>query len=224
MAVTTYELIIRILGCFIAMSAYFFFLFGDHYLYTFAQALGVGGLAAYSVFSAYDSLMKSCITQVAAGRLTLAIPFILALLVFFRLTAYRWLSRYPMAILAGGGIGVVISLQVKSELIGGMTSTLSDIMLGNPSGTTYGIYSAWLMLVMFSFVIVYFMYSAKFAGPFHTGALRWVAKLGRWTFYISCGYLFGYIFFYNGIDLAAEMIISTFGRTFTLVKMALGIV
>jgi hypothetical protein len=58
------------------------------------------------------------INPLIGGRWSYIIPTIMGILVFARLTKYRWISRYSTAILSGIGLGVTFGETIKNSDIG----------------------------------------------------------------------------------------------------------
>lgn len=213
MVVTLFEIIIRTVGTVFAMFGFFGFLTGDNITFLLAEGMCIGGFTAYTILTSYGSLSASAFEKIVAGSWLLIIPLIFGILVWTRMTRYRWLSRYPVAVVTGASLGSIIGLQIRTDVVTNVRTTINNIILQKPD-----IYSAIFMLLGMTFTITYFTYSGKYSEVLNTGRLRFMAKLGRYVFFISLGYLFAWIFYYNGIDLAAENLVSTFGRLYWTLK------
>jgi hypothetical protein len=202
------EIILYFMLTIIGMSAATYMWFGDHIVFSAAESFFLGGTSAMTIFSAYRSLMGQTITPISAGKVWLAIPFILGLLTFTRLTRFRWAARYPVALLAGVGLGVAVGPTLEADFLGAATQTVGNVMSGYPDP-----YSAIVILISVVFVVVFFMYSQRFAGPLHSGRFALVARIGRIFFFAGIGYLYASVTVFDGLDFIMQIWQTVFGRT-----------
>lgn len=202
------EMILYFLLTIIGMSAATYMWFGDHIIFSAAESFFIGGTSAMTLFSAYRSLMGQTITPISTGKVWLAIPFLLGLLTFTRLTRYRWAARYPIALLAGVGLGVAVGPTLEADFIGASTVTAGNVVTRYPDPFTPVV-----ILISVVFVVIFFMYSQRFAGPVHSGRFSLVSRIGRIFFFAGIGYLYASVTVFDGLDFIMQIYQTVFGRT-----------
>lgn len=187
---TPIELFFQLIGSIIALCFVSYIFIGESYLYYFAENVIIGGIVSLGIFSLYVSLRSSAFIPISSGAVILIIPLIIGILAFARFTKHPWLTRFPIAIVSGIGIGVSFGQIIRSQILGIITSGVSDIKNKTPD-----IYSAIFLFVGVIAVLTYFLYSQKVSTAFHspTGPFRYVMKFGRYCLMASFGYLTGYI-------------------------------
>lgn len=187
---TPVEILLMILGAFLATCYVLFLWLGENYFYYIAESFYIGGIVALSLFSLYKSLQSAAFTPIGLGRVSLIIPVIIGLLSFTRLTKSRWLARFPVAIVSGLGVGVMFGLIIRSQIINVITVTVQEVITGKPDR-----FSAIYMFVGIIAVLTYFLYSARISKFFHTptGSMRYLMRFGRYCLMASFGYLAGFI-------------------------------
>ena len=187
---TPVEIALMALGAFLATCYVLFLWLGENYLYYIAESFYIGGITALGLFSLYKSLQSAAFTPIGLGRVSLIIPLIIGLLSFTRLTKWRWLARFPVAIVSGLGVGVMFGLIIRSQIINVITATVDEVITGKPDRL-----SAIYMFVGIIAVLTYFLYSARISKFFHTptGSMRYLMRFGRYALMASFGYLAGFI-------------------------------
>ena len=182
---TAFELILMLVGAFLAISGYLFVFFGDHPLYGLNENLYVGGLVAYGLLSLQSSLWTTCFQPIVQGHYSLIIAVIIGLTAFTRLTKWRWLARYAVCALSGIGLGVLVGLTIRAQLISNVSTIVTNVVTGKPDAI-----SAAIMFVSFTTIMLYFLYTATFSNTFYTGRMKLVMSIGRIFLYAGVGYLF----------------------------------
>jgi len=176
---TLTEILITWLGAIFAIFGFSYIWFEDSRPFAFGENLYIGGVCAYTFFVVASSLKTSAVDPIAAGRVTLIIPIILGILVFSRFTRYRWLARYPIAVLAGIGVGIVFGLIIRSQILKQIEGTINNIMTGSPDPI-----SSILILIGSLTALSYFTYGRE-----HTGGFGIMVKVGRIFLMASFGFL-----------------------------------
>lgn len=147
------------------------FLWKENKFYRIAEHVGVGAAAGHGTLTAINSIQTSCLNPLLKGQLLLAIPLILGLMVFLRLSKnLGWASRYPMMFMTGTGIGVMLGAIMEGQIIGLLKATVADIFVGN----AFLAVSALIVLVGFVTTLSYFVFTKE-----HTGGLGTSARIGR---------------------------------------------
>lgn len=149
----------------------FSFLWKENKFYRIAEHVGVGAAAGHATLIAINSIQTSCLKPLQKGQLLFAIPLILGLMVFLRLSKkFGWVSRYPMLFMTGTGIGVMLGAIMEGQIIGLLKVTVADIFVEN----AFLAFSALITLVGFVTTLSYFIFTKE-----HTGTLGKSAKVGR---------------------------------------------
>jgi hypothetical protein len=111
----------------------------------------------------------------------LIIPVILGLLLYLQFTRYRWVIRWPLAVLTGvsftlglTGIPLTMLMQIRS------------VAVPLTTGSTFDAINAIITIVGVITTLSYFTFSFE-----HKGALGLSAKIGRWVMMIGFGAGFG---------------------------------
>jgi hypothetical protein len=197
------------IGLVMALLVVSFPFFGDNYVFSFVERFYVGGTLGYTWFIIYNSFMSNAGNFIASGSWWLIIPTIVGLLSFTRLTKYRWAARYPVAVVSGVGVGLFFGLSIRASIIGPLVATVQNVFIGNAVTSTGDYANAALILAMVIICPLYFLYSQRFASPFHTKG-KWgyyLMRTARLVMMLAWGYLgaanlfgvVGYITQYIGI-------------------------
>lgn len=166
-------------GALMSLIGLSFIWFGRTKFFRFGQSLYLGAGVAYTFFTVWRTLVSSAFTPIAAGRYTLIAALFIGGLCFTRVTKYRWLARYPIALLAGIGVGIIFGLTLRSQILNQISASLTNLTTLTPDPI-----SAVLMLVGTITSLLYFTYSRD-----HTGRYGWVVRIGRLFLMPSFGYV-----------------------------------
>jgi hypothetical protein len=196
--------------------AIFSFLYKDNAFYKAAEhimvGLSMGYVTVYVVFQVlqqrfWDKLVRNDLSpdDVIFGsseifRYSLIIPAILGLLMLLRLfPKVAWISRWPMAILIGMGMGLalpmILQLDVTKQLFFATKAPINYLQVLHGSAMTapeFTNYEGWQLgvpiLIVGTFcALMYFFFSVP-----HTGAVGRVARFGVLFLMIGFGASFGY--------------------------------
>ena len=140
--------------------------------YHLIEHIAIGAGCAHLLIFAVVALQRTAINQIINGKLLLIIPMLVGLLQLSRLTKqHGWLARYPIAIMIGVGIGMMLAATVQGQLIAQIADIGDSIIRAeNP-------------LQFWSFVLAgigtlagftYFVFTKE-----HTGILGASARVGR---------------------------------------------
>jgi len=170
------------IGLVFAAGGFSFVLFGDNYLFTFGEHCYLGGFCAFTFFTVWNSLYATAIVPISSGRWLLTISLALGALVFTRLTRFRWAARYFVCILSGIGVGLILGLATRSEIIGQLSTTL--VALQGISVGKIDMLSAAILVIGIITSLFYFTYTRE-----HTGNYGRVVRVGRLFLMASFGYI-----------------------------------
>jgi hypothetical protein len=199
---TPFDTFIMLVGVILAFFSMSFAFVGETYFFALSESIFIGGgitLAAYAI-------IKSLSSSLTGGHLSLFIPLIIGLLAFTRWTKYRWLARYPISVLSGVGLGVVVGQMIEGQIVNAISVTINDLSGVNPI-------SALIQLIGVITTVFYFTYSSRFSKPVHEGTLGFISRMGRIFLFAGFGYLYASTFITEGIDSLTSALIILVLRT-----------
>jgi len=181
-------LAVSLIGFVLALIAVSFMFFGETYPFALTERFHIAALMAYNTFALYSTLKSSLWGFLMSGQWWLVIPLILGLLAFARFTSVRWLAKYPVAVLAGLGLGLVVGLNIRSAIVNMVTQTVSDL-----SGARIGVAGGWIAFICAFTVIPFFLYSTRYSTPFYEKGkpLNYVVQVGRLAMLFVFGEMIG---------------------------------
>jgi hypothetical protein len=225
MVVATSILVLTLVSTVLAFFCLTFLFKGWNPFFATSEHIYIAGTTAVGIWTTMQSLYSSAFVPILNGtNILLILPVLAGLLTFTRYTRYRWLARYPVAMLSGIGLGIIVGQTLRPQILNAADLTLTNIassFFGGTSGiagsVTSGAYSgggvAWgqwweqfssiFMLAGVLVVLSYFLYSVRFSTTFHEGRLRWMARLGRLLLMLTFGYLWAKIFLDEAIDMGS---------------------
>jgi hypothetical protein len=156
--------------------------FKDTPLFKFAEHTMLGlGVAITTVMGIRNILDIAVGGLVTKGEVTWVIPIFLGLLLFTRFfRQVAWLSRWPLALLVGIGVGISMGSGIDANFISQIRSTVTGVTNINQA----------LLGVMVILTITYFIFSIGKAQR-ERGVLKYTAQLGRYIMMMCFGALFG---------------------------------
>lgn len=178
---------IEILGLWIGwlymLMIYSYPLYKENPVYRFGEHSFIAIYLAVSAVVNITNVMRIAITPMLQGQWMYIIPIILGFMIYTLLwTDYRWLSRYPIAILVGAGFGVGMRGTIKPNILDAIISTITAPIAGD--------FLPWLNYVFIGIgmlcSILYFLLTYE-----HTGALGAPTRLGRLFIMVGLGAYFG---------------------------------
>jgi hypothetical protein len=162
---------------------YSYVLYKETPVYRFAEHLYIGITMAISLMVAIGNVTRIAIRPLMAGEVIYVIPLILGFAMYALLfSEYRWVSRYPIAILVGAGFGLGMRGVLIPNLLEQVISTISPPAGGAPfDWFTFAYVAIGTICAMTYFLLTYE----------HTGALTYPTRIGRWAIMIGLGAYFG---------------------------------
>ena len=158
--------------------------FRDNPFFKFAEHTFVGAAAGHSIVYGVDNVIRVGWTPLVGGAFVYAIVFLLGFLLYSRYTKYFWLSRYPIAIMVGTGIGLSMRASVTAEFIAQISSTAGLKFIGVDAWTGF---SNLIFLILVLTVVYFFIFT--FPGV-HKGGLGIISKIARFGMMAAFGYSF----------------------------------
>jgi hypothetical protein len=159
--------------------------FRDNPFFKFAEHTFVGAAAGHSLVYGVDNILRYGWNPLTAGNMMYAIAFILGIVLFMRYhKTYFWVSRIPMAVLVGIGIGLTLRTTVTSEFIAQIISTAGMKVIGLDAWSAFSN----LLFIIITLATVYFF---VFTFPkVHGGSLGIISKIARYGMMAAFGYSF----------------------------------
>lgn len=118
------EILGLIAGSLVSLGAYSV-LIGDNPISRITENIYMGILGGYFFAVNWDFINKNAIGKVAGGEFVYIIAILLSLMLLGRLKAkYLWISRYPVVLTVGVGLGLAIRTTVMADFLGQIQATL----------------------------------------------------------------------------------------------------
>jgi hypothetical protein len=170
-------------GWFLMLMIYSLPLYKENATYRFAEYLYVGIALAITVITNFAYVVGVAINPLLDGEILMIVPLVLGCLMFTMLIPeYRWLSRYPIALLVGAGFGLGIR--------GTIGPNLQDAIISTITAPTEGGALAWFNFAYIAVglicSIMYFLLTME-----QTGVLKAPTRIGRLFIMIGLGGYFG---------------------------------
>jgi len=179
----TWDLIGLWVGWFLMLMIYSYPLYKENASYRLAEHLYVGITLAITIITNFSNVMKMCVQPLMQGEFLMIIPLVVGLLIYTMLIPeYRWLSRYPIAILVGAGFGLGIRGTIKPNI----QDAIIDTITAPTAGTAIDWFNYIYVAVGLICSIMYFFLTFE-----HSGALKAPTRLGRLFIMVGLGAYFG---------------------------------
>ncbi len=161
-----------IVGSFVSIGAYSV-LIGDNPLSRFTEHLYTGILGGYIFTTNWDYIRSNCVNNIAQGQIVYVVALILSLMLLSRLKPeWVWMSRYPVALTVGVGLGLAMRTTVMAEFLSQITATVLPLTNINNLVTVIGTLTA----------TAYFIFRTEMKGVYEyankTGRLFLLAAFG----------------------------------------------
>ena len=159
--------------------------FRDNPFFKFAEHTFVGAAAGHSLVYGVDNVIRYGWAPLTAGNIIYVVVFILGIIMYMRYhKTYFWVSRVPMALIVGIGIGLSLRSTVTSEFIAQIISTAGMKVIG---------LDAWPAISNLIFIIITLatVYYFVFTYPrVHGGSLGIIPKIAKYGMMAAFGYSF----------------------------------
>lgn len=170
-------------GWVLMLIIYSYPLYKENPVYRFAEHMFIAIFLAINVVTNFNNVMKIAVTPMIGGDFLMIVPIILGLAIYTMLIPqYRWVSRYPIALLVGSGFGLGIR--------GTIGPNIQDAIISTITAPTNGGAMAWINFLYIAVGLVcstlYFLLTME-----HTGPLKAPTRIGRLFIMIALGAYFG---------------------------------
>ena len=170
-------------GLLLMLMIYSYPLYKENPLFRFAEHLFIGLSLAIAVIVAIQTTMRMAVTPLLNGNIVYIIPLLLGVMMYFIFTSdYRWVSRYPIAVLVGSAIGLGMRGVIIPNIL---TQIINTITI--PKATDFMSMFNFVYIALGTFfAVMYFLLTYE-----HKGAIRYPTRLGRWLIMIGLGAYYG---------------------------------
>ena len=170
-------------GWVLMLMIYSYPLYKENPVYRFAEHLYIAVMLAVSLTVNFSNVMRMCITPLMQGNITMIVPLVMGLMIYTMLIPeYRWVSRYPIALLVGAGFGLGIR--------GSIGPNIQDAIVSTITRPTDGGAMAWINFLYIAVGLIcsvlYFLLTYE-----HSGALQAPTRIGRLFIMVALGAYFG---------------------------------
>lgn len=163
-------------GSAVSLGAYSV-LIGDNPVSKITENIYMGILGGYIFATNWDFINKNAIGKIAGGDFVYILAIILSLMLLGRLKAeYLWISRYPVVLTVGVGLGMAMRTTVTADFLGQIHATLL------PWNSLDNI----VMVIGTITAAAYFIFTAQTSGVY-----KYVNTAGRVFLLIAFGVAYG---------------------------------
>lgn len=179
----TMELIGLWTGWILMLTIYSYPLYKENPVYRFSEHLYIAVMLAVNLVVNFSNVMRICVTPLMQGNITMIVPLVMGIMIYTMLIPeYRWISRYPIALLVGAGFGLGIR--------GSIGPNIQDAIVSTITRPTDGGAMAWINFLYIAVGLVcsvlYFLLTYE-----HSGALQAPTRIGRLFIMVALGAYFG---------------------------------
>jgi len=170
-------------GWLLMLMIYSYPLYKENPVFRFAEHTYIAVMLAVNLTMMVMNVNRIAVQPMIGGETHYIIALILGLALYALLIAdYRWVSRYPIAILVGAGFGLGMRGVLRPNLLDQVVSTITP--------PTNGAAMDWFNFIYIAIgtitAVMYFVLTYE-----HTGALRAPTRIGRLFIMIGLGAYFG---------------------------------
>lgn len=165
------------------LMIYSYPLWKENVAFRWAEHTYIAVMLAIGLTVNITNVNRIAIQPMIGGEIHYIIPIILGLAMFALLIAeYRWVSRYPIAVLVGAGFGLGMRGVLLPNILGQVISTITSPVGGGAMDWFNFVYIAIGTICSIS----YFLLTYE-----HKGVLQHPTRIGRMFFMVGLGAYFG---------------------------------
>ena len=155
--------------------------------YSFAQATYIGTSFGLDMVVTFLFIYNEGYIPITHGDWFMGAGIILGLIACHRLSKkYAWLSRFPLAISLGTGLGLGLRTQIFSGFLGQIKSLIQPLYIAGDLTTS--LYNTSIILATL-FMLSFFLYTVRLEGSIGISA-----RIGEYVLYIGLGAYFAQVF------------------------------
>jgi lipid-A-disaccharide synthase-like uncharacterized protein len=159
-------------------------LYKENYAFRFAEHTYLALALATTIIVNIQSLIRTQLPPlINEGKIVLIIPVLLGFAMYLMMVPqYRWVSRYPIAILVGSALG----LGMSSRILPNLQKQIINIV-SSPAGAPMMDYlDFYIMAAGTIMILMYFILTYE-----HVGVLAPTTRFARWFIMVGLGVQFG---------------------------------
>ena len=159
--------------------------FRDNDFFKFAEYTFLGAAAGHSLVYGVDNIRRYGLDNLLGGAYLYIIAFLLGVILYARYhPKYFWLSRYPLSVMVGIGIGLSMRAVVTAEFIAQIKATASMSLF---KGDLYTLISNWVFIILVLSTLYFFIFTIPEA---HEGGLGIIPQIARYGMMAAFSYSF----------------------------------
>ena len=165
-----------IVGSAVSIGAYTV-LIGDNPISRITENLYMGILGGYILATNIDFINRNAITKIQSGQYIYILALILSLMLFTRLKReWLWVSRYPVALTVGVGLGLAMRATIITDFLGQIKATILPLNSINNL----------IMIIGTVTTTAYFIFTREYKG-----AYKYINQTGRLFLLVAFGVAYG---------------------------------
>lgn len=182
-----YEFLLFILAIITTWAMYLQLYGKPNPFYSVAQATYMGASFGLDLVVTFLFLYTSGFIPITKGDWFMAFGFVLGFATLLRLTKrYAWVSRIPLAIALGTGLGLGIRTQIFAGFLSQIMSLITPFAV--PSDAMTSFYNISIVLSTL-FMLSFFLYTVQRKGPIGISS-----RIGEYALYVGLGAYFAQVF------------------------------
>jgi hypothetical protein len=160
--------------------------FRDNDFFKLAEYTFVGAAAGHSLVYGVDNIRRYGWDNLIGGAYLYIVVFLLGILLYSRYhPQYFWVSRYPLSVMVGLGIGLSMRAVVTAEFITQIKSTAAIQVLGVTD--PFKMVSNLIFIILVVSTVYFFLFTFPKA---HEGGLGVIPKIARYGMMAAFSYSF----------------------------------
>jgi len=160
--------------------------FRDNDFFKFAEYTFVGAAAGHGLVYGVDNIKRYGWDNLMGGAVLYVVVFLLGILLYSRYhPQYFWVSRYPLSVMVGLGIGLSMRAVVTAEFIVQIKSTAAIKLIGVSDPFT--LISNLIFIILVVTTVYFFLFTFPKA---HEGGLGIIPKIARYGMMAAFSYSF----------------------------------
>jgi len=172
-------------------------LYKDNHFYRICESVFIGSSLGNIFIMAYKSIINDSVMPLLAGDIVYLIPIFLGLLFYARFSkTWKFLPRWPTAIMAAIGVAIVARGWIDSYVILGTRYIISQFF--NPPNILVLINAFIVLIISISFLVYHI-----FTFNVQKGSVSYLHRLGRYA------QIFAYSLIFAGLVIGGFSLISS---------------
>jgi hypothetical protein len=160
------------------------FVVKENVFYRIGEFTLIGGSGGMALLGAYKIITGNAIKQVTSGSYIYIIAIILGAATFLRFSKDQsWVSRYPVSILIGLGVGILIPTLTESDVLEQIRDTINPLTLNEPMHA----FNSLVTMVIVLAVVWFFVFTREPKYPIESHIRRFARAIIMASFGVGIG-------------------------------------